>query len=318
MFYKINEFIKGTHQPKLADFGSSKTYVYLVIAAVLLVLAIGEWIVRSFIVPVPCTIPYQVNLIYTKTDKNAVVGDSQIYRTFIANNDFLNLGLGGTTIPMMEIIIEQYFKYQEPGKVIIEVAPQLLSEDYLNRGTQGYEGYFTQNYPVPIKIYIFEPGIGSWLKNIQSINDFSRLVEDRREGEAVKTIEGKWKDLSYQDRLLRTRNRIRKQEPVIWAAQDVIETYGGIIESLVEHGADVCMFRPPVDETYLDLIKNNSSFARSFEMFKGISNEQGIRYVDFQDLGYTFSLDKFVNQDHITPKTSADIAPLIDQACFGE
>ena len=318
MFYKINEFMKGTHQARSADIGSSKTYVYLVIATVLLMLAVGEWIVRSFIVPVPSTIPYQVNLIYTKTDKNVAIGDSQIYRTFIGNNDFLNLGLGGTTIPMMEIIVDQYFKYQEPGKVIIEVAPQLLSEGYLNRDTQGYEQYFNQNYLIPLKIYILEPGIGSWIKNIKSFDDFSRLTEDRREGEAVKIIEGKWKDLSYQDRLLRTRNRVNRQEPVIWAAQDVIEIYRGIIVSLVERGADVCMFRPPVDETYLDLIKNNSSFARSFEMFNGISNEQGIRYVDFQDLGYTFSLDKFVNQDHITPKTSADIAPLIDQACFGE
>jgi len=318
MFSKVTEFIKETYQSKSADLGSSKIYVYLVIAGVLMMLAVGEWIARSFIVPVPSTTPYQVNLIYTKNNKDVVVGDSQIYRTFIANDDFLNLGLGGTTIPMMEIIVEQYFKYQEPGKVIIEVAPQLLSEGYLNRGTQGYEQYFNQNYPIPIKIYILEPGIGSWIKNIKSFDDFSRLTEDRREGEAVKTIEGKWKDLSYQDRLLRTRNRIKRQEPVIWAAQDVIETYEGIIESLVERGADVCMFRPPVDETYLDLVKNRSSFARSFEIFKGISNEQGIRYVDFQDLDYKFSLDKFINQDHITPQTSADIAPLINQACFGE
>jgi len=298
--------------------GSGKNYVFLVIAGVLLVLGIGEWIVRSFIVPIPSTTPYQVNLIYTKDNKNVVIGDSQMYRAFIANDVFLNLGMGGTTIPMMEIIVEQYFKYQEPGKVIVEVAPQLFSEDYIQRGTQGYEGYFTQSYPIPIKFYIFEPGIGSWIKNIRSFDDFSRLKEDRKEGEANKTLKGKWDELSRQDRLIRTRNRVERQQPVIWAAEEVIKTYGDIVEILMERNADVCMFRTPVDETYLDLTEDNPSFAMSSEIFRDISIAEGVRYVDFRDLDYDFSLDKFINQDHITPQASAEIAPLVYSACFDE
>lgn len=297
---------------------SSKLYIHLVIGTVLIFLGIGEWIVRSFIVPIPSTTPYQIDLIYTKNNSNVVIGDSHIYRAFIANDDFLNLGLGGTTIPMMKIVVGQYFKYQEPGKVIIEVAPQLLSEDYLNRDTLGYELYFNQNYPFPIKIYLLEPGIGSWIKDIKSINDFSRLTEDRKEGETHLTISGNWKNLSLDDRMVRARNRIRNQEPNINAAQEVIKTYEEMIEFLVELGADVCMFRTPVDETYLDLIEGNPSFTKSLEIFQRISIENGVRYVDFQDLNYNFSLDKFINQDHITPKASADIAPLVNNSCFDE
>ena len=297
---------------------TDKIYIALVLGIVFLVLGVGEWIVRSFIVPIPSTTPNQVHLIYTQSNRNIAIGDSHVYRAFIANDELLNLGLGGTTIPMMEIIVEQYFKYQEPGKVIVEVAPQLLSADYLNRGTQGYEQYFNQNYPIPIKIYLFEPGIGSWIENIKSFDDFARLTNDRIEGDANITLEGNWDELSYQNRLVRTRSRIRRQEPDIDAAQDVVRTYGEIIGYLVERGAEVCMFRTPVDETYLDLTKKNPAFAESLEIFQGISIEQDVRYVDFQDLNYAFSLDKFINQDHITPKASADIAPLVDHACFDE
>ena len=318
MFKKVTVFIKEILQSKLALSGTHKIYVYLVIGTVFLFLGIGEWIVRSFIVPIPSTTPHQVNLVYTKNDRNVVLGDSQIYRAFIANDDFLNLGMGGTTIPMMEIIAEQYYKYQEPGKVIVEVAPQLLSEDYLNRGTQGYEQYFNQNYPLPIRIYLFEPGIGSWIENINSFDDFSRLIEDRKEGEEHLTMTGNWKKLSPQNRLIRTRNRIRRQEPYIIAAQEAVKTYEEVIWFLVERDADVCMFRTPVDETYLELTEGNPAFITSLEIFKNISVEYGIRYVDFQDLNYDFSLDKFINQDHITPKASADIAPLIYSACFDE
>jgi hypothetical protein len=306
------------HQSKIAFSSTSKLYVHLIIGTVLLVLGIGEWVVRSLIVPIPSTTPYQVNLIYTKDNRDVAVGDSHIYRAFIANDGYLNLGVGGTTIPMMKIVVEQYFKYKQPGKVIIEVAPQLFSEDYLRRDTQGYERYFNQNYPLPIKIYIFEPGIGSWIENIKSLNDFSRLTNDRIEGEGHITLEGKWKNLSPKDRKSRTRSRIRKQEPIISDSQEVIKTYRKMIEFLLDRGADVCMFRTPVDETYLRFIKDDPSFTESLEIFQNISVDYGVRFVDFQDLDYDFSLDKFINQDHITPKASADIAPLVDNACFDE
>ena len=297
---------------------SSKLYIYLLIGTVLLFLGIGEWIVRSFIVPIPSTTPYQVDLIYTKNNRNVVVGDSHVYRAFIANDGYLNLGIGGATIPMMKIAVEQYFKYKEPGKVILEVAPQFFSGDYLRRNTQGYERYFNQNYPFPIKIYLFEPGIGSWIKNIKSLNDFSRLTNDRIEGEENITLEGKWKDLSIRDRRSRARNRIRKQEPIINDSQEVIKTYGEMIGFLLERGADVCMFRTPVDETYLRFTEDNPSFSESLKIFQKLSADYGVRFVDFQDLDYDFSLDKFINQDHITPKASAEIAPLVDNACFKE
>ena len=311
--FKRETHLLRTHRPD-----NSKLYIRLVLGTILLALGVGEWIVRSFIVPIPSTTPNQIYLIYTGTNSDIALGDSQIYRAFIANDDFLDLGLGGTTIPMMKIVAEQYFKYREPGRIIIEVSPQLLSEDYLHRDTQGYEGYFNQNYPLPIKIYILEPGIGSWIKNINSMDDFSRLIEDRKEGIMDLTVKGNWKKIDAQDRLIRTRNRVRKQEPDILASQEAVITYEEMIGYLVERGADVCMFRTPVDETYLETIDANPSFAKSLEIFQNIAIEYGVPYVDFQDLNYSFSLDKFINQDHITPIASADIAPLIYSACFGE
>ena len=315
---KVTVSKRDLHQPKVVSIEPGKLYVYMIIGTVLLFLGIGEWVVRSFIVPVPSTTPYQVNLIYTKNNENVVIGDSHIYRAFIANEDYLNLGIGGTTIPMMKIVVEQYFKYLEPGKVIVEVSPQLLSDDYISRNTQGYEEYFNQNYPFPIKIYLFEPGIGSWIENIKSFNDFTRLTEDKIEGQEHLTIAGNWKNISPKARMTRTRNRVGKQVPDINAAQDVIKTYEEMIEFLVKRGAEVCMFRTPVDETYLGLIEDKPSFAEALEIFQKMSVEQDVRFVDFQDLNYDFSLDKFINQDHITPKASAEIAPLVANSCFAK
>ena len=70
------------------------------------------------------------------------------------------------------------------------------------------------------------------------------------------------------------------------------------------------------DETYLGLMHDVPSFSESIEIFKNISVETGTRFVDFQDLNFSFTLDKFLNQDHITPLASSDFAKLVKSACF--
>ena len=60
----------------------------------------------------------------------------------------------------------------------------------------------------------------------------------------------------------------------------------------------------------------NVFFSESIEIFKNISVETGTRFVDFQDLNFSFTLDKFLNQDHITPQASSDFAKLAKSSCF--
>lgn len=295
---------------------SSRHYVCWVLGSLLLLLGIGELIARLFIVPIPNTTPHRVNTIYTENKKNIAVGDSHIYYGFISSDYFLNLGQNGTTIPMMKIIVEQYFKYRNPGKVVIEAAPQLFSQFHFNTDTQNYELYFNQNYPFPIKAYIFEPGIGRWLKKIKSLEDFGRILKEREKAESYLTKKGRWKNKSFDERTRLVRSRIANQTPYIDEAQEFIAKYNEMIEFLIERGADVCIVRTPVDETYLTNIEDNAPFSESIEVFKRISVKTGVHFVDFQELDYQFTLDKFLNQDHITAEASVEFSKLVNKYCF--
>ncbi len=89
-----------------------------------------------------------------------------------------------------------------------------------------------------------------------------------------------------------------------------------MIKSLMQRGADVCILRTPVDETYLNLTSDKPDFIKSIKLFKSIAEKTTARYVDFQDLEYQFTLDKFLNQDHITPRASFDFSRQVNSAYF--
>ncbi len=301
----------------LSTDSSSKHYVYFILITILIFLAMGEWVVRYFIIPIPNTTPYIVHLVYTKNNRNIAIGDSHIYRGFIANSYFLNLGRGGMTIPMMKIIIEQYFKYRKPGKVIIEASPQLLCRSHIHKGSEGYEEYFNQNYSfLPFKIYLFEPGIGSWIKKVRSIDSFSKLIEERKKAEKAFTLKSNWQNMPEKKRLKMTIQRIKKQRPCIKKAKKFVDTYEKMVDFLLGESAKVCLLRTPVDPDYLRLTKNDPSFSNAIEIFKNIAEEKGIHFVDFQEMNYEFTLDKFINQDHITPKASRKFSMLAKELCF--
>ena len=296
---------------------SSKRYVFFILCLISLFLGIGEWVARSVIVPISNTTPHRINAIYTEQNENVVVGDSHIFRGFISGDYFLNLGMGGTTIPMMKITIEQYFKYRNPGKVIIEASPQLFSQRAINGKTQSYDEYFNQNNSLPVKMYIFEPGIGSWIEKIKSIDDFQQLLLDKKNADSYVNLTGDWwVAKSHDERIESTKKRIKRQEPNLDEALEYIEIYKEIIDSLIDRGADVCLLRTPVDETYLELVKDNPSFSKAMEIFKSIAIEKNVCFIDFQTLDYDFTLDKFLNQDHLTPRASIEFSKLVNQACY--
>lgn len=296
---------------------SSKIYVWSILGTLLFLLIIGEFIVRCFIVPIPNTTPYRVDQIYTETKTDIAIGDSHIYRAFLKNNNFLNLGRGGTTIPMMKIIVEQYFKHREPGKVIIEASPQFFSKKHLKRGTENYEEFFNQNNFFPIKAYIFEPGIGRWLKGIESFKDFSRLVKEREQALKHLTLKGSWINVSAKKRVQRIKKRINGQRPKIENATPLVNIYKELITYLISRGAKVCMLRTPVDETYLENIKDDIQFSKALQLFKMIAEDMNIQFVDFQELDYEYTLDKFINQDHLTPDAGVEFSRLVNTYCFG-
>ena len=296
---------------------SSKHYIRVILGIVLFFIGVGELVVRLFVVPVPNTTPHLIDAVYTRTNRNVVVGDSHIYRSFISSDYFLNLGMGGSTIPMMKIVIEEYFRHRNPGEVIVEASPQLLSSGYIDRNTQGYDTYFTQNNRFPIKAYIFEPGIGGWIKNIHTLSDIKQLIKDRKLAEYHSNIQSNWLNVPKTLRTLKVQKRIEEHEPNIQGSQKTIESYKELVNFLVNKGAKVCLLRTPVNEEYLEAVINKPFYLKSTEIFKDISKVTGVRYVDFRKLNYSFTPDKYIDQDHISPKTSIQFEKLVRKSCFG-
>lgn len=292
---------------------SDKNYVYMVLIIILYLLLAAESIVRIFVVVIPNTTPSRIDLVYTQQNRNVAIGDSHIYRGFIHSDNFLNLGQGGTTIPMMRIIMEQYFMHKKPGKIIIEASPQFFSRRHLSTGKQDYENFFTQNNSWPVKFYLLDPGIGGELGKTKT---FSKIYQNI--SGLPPEIKMKWENIDHSERLNRIKKRLAKQRPRINKASLFIDEYRQMVRFLISRGAEVCLLRTPVDEMYLDLIQGESSFYLSIEIFKDIAKELGVKFVDFRELDYDFSLNKFMNQDHLNPDASADFAPLVDKQCFDE
>jgi len=298
---------------------SSKKYIIFIACVIAFFIAMGELIVRMYIIRIPNTTPYRINKIYTSKNHNIVLGDSHIYRGFINSDIFCNLGRGGTTIPMMNIIATQYYKLKKPHNVVLQASPQLFCTSHINRNTQGYENYFNQNNLIPFKIYLFEPGIGNWIKKIRSMKDIDKLVEDRKKRELHLTTTGsRWKNKKPEDRTKRIIRRIKHQQPNMELSLKYQRIYSEMIERLTNSGANVCLLRTPVDQEYLEKIKNDPSFSESLRFFKEIALIKNVRFVDFQSLNTTFTLDRFINQDHIAADFSKEFSDLVNQACFSE
>ena len=141
-------------------------------------------------------------------------------------------------------------------------------------------------------------------------------MENKIINESHINIRSNWISKPDHIRTEKAIKRIEEHKPDLNRAKQSIKIYREIIAFLIKRGAKVCLLHTPVDEMYLKLLENSETFLESIEIFKNISIDSGVRFVDFRDLNYSFSLDKFLDQDHITPRASVDFSRLVKKNCF--
>jgi len=295
---------------------SFKKYIIIVLVTLMVFLAATEVFLREYVVSIPKSVPKRIYSVYTSNNSNVAVGDSHIFRSFIDQDKYLNLGRGGSTIPVMDLFIRNYYKYRKPRNVIVEASPQMISEIHLKWLDKNHSKFFNINYWYLPKIFLFEKGISQYLASIDSWQDLKQVFTKSWPNEMKKSQY--WSQMEESERLKRTLSRVEFQEPLMGTelANNYFYIYKNMLKFLLDKGANVCILRTPVDKYYLKFIENNKAYQESLVQFKKIANELDIKYIDFRTLNMDFNLSAFINQDHLMPTKSKEFARLVDQACY--
>jgi hypothetical protein len=100
----------------------------LVLGVSIPLIAASEWMLRAYVLPVD-GLEHIARKMQDSSIPNAAFGDS--HAAAVSNfddKDFINLGLGGTTIRQMSERAHYYFSKVKPGKIIIEADSHLFAD----------------------------------------------------------------------------------------------------------------------------------------------------------------------------------------------
>jgi hypothetical protein len=121
----------------------------LVLGAWIPFVAASEWMLRTYVLPVD-GLEHISKKIRESSIPNAAFGDSHAAAVAdFDDKDFINLGLGGTTIRQMSERAHYYFSKIRPGKIIIEADSHLFADYRLEaQGTHIPESYASHRLAV--------------------------------------------------------------------------------------------------------------------------------------------------------------------------
>jgi hypothetical protein len=127
----------------------------------------SEWMLRVYILPFD-NFEYIAQRLRDSTIPNAAFGDSHVAAVSDFNKDnFINMGLGATTIRRMASRVYYYFGKVKPGNVIIEADPHLFADYRLEpRGN-----YIPESYG-DVRLRIFDEQHRSYM-----LSYWKRLIE---------------------------------------------------------------------------------------------------------------------------------------------
>lgn len=114
--------------------------------------AASEWLIRTEVLPHD-NFEWISTRLRNSTQSNAAFGDSHVAAVPDYNaDDFVNLGIGATTIRKMDQRVRYYFGKIKPGEVIIQADPHLFAEYRL----QALSNYVPESYSES-RLRIFDP-----------------------------------------------------------------------------------------------------------------------------------------------------------------
>ena len=281
-----------------------------------------------------------IRTIAADRSRNAVFGDSHVgFTPMIEGYGFF--GLAGQQPQELLNLVHFLFDDRQPGKVIVEAAPQWVGE--YHRGRQPL--LTSANLRPPISVFgirllsatplysgsLFKFLIADMVSltafispskaqqpaiNASLVGQYAREWSRQREagGEAFN-----WSQIAPDKREVLTAARLSEQKPIRdFESSSALRDYVAAIRFLRARGAQVCLFRTPVTADYVRLSRAmpEGRFDAFDRWMSGFAGAERIRLVDFRQLPLDFDDTKFLNQDHVTTAHAKTMWPLVDKACF--
>lgn len=303
--------------------GAYVRYLALAATVVFGALAVAEVLLRSYIVPIDDIRASRVALVYAARGQDVALGDSHIYRAFINSRRFVNLARAGSSPHALEIVAREYFRFREPGRVIVEASPQLFNFLMQKRRAQRHDEYFAlHRLGLPVVPYVFEPGISRLLEMLLHPARLRKTTatshsRKRGAGPVVEREAAARRGLSETERYQQARERVVSNRPVAnVASSDGFAAYRRMLELLIARGADVCLAATPVDSAYLEIAASDERFAETEEALRALARELGVRFVAFTELDLDLKVDSFTNADHLTTAAGGRYALALEAACY--
>ena len=295
-------------------------------------LAASEWLVRVRVLPHD---GFEViaERLHDSTQSNAAFGDSHVAAVNAYDTaDFINLGIGATTIRKMDQRVRYYFSKNKPGQVIIQADPHLLAEyrleahgsyvpeDYSNLRSRAldprHRGFMLKYWSVelasaPIKV----PSYDDLWQAAQSLRqDAPKPAENVQPSPPAPSPVAAKASLRFNalmDSEILTHTPAHDFED-----RDEATIYREMIKFLIGRGAKVCLVNYPVDQFYRVRADAIPAFAAARKFFEDTAKANRIPYVSFWDRFDDPSM--YQNSDHVNQQGAVIIARESRAACFGK
>jgi hypothetical protein len=283
-----------------------------------------------------------IRTISTDRSANAVFGDSHVgLASMIEGYGFF--GQAGQQPQEFLNLVHFLYDNRQPGKVIVEAAPQWVGEYHAGRQPL----LTTANLRPPINLFglrvlsltplysgslfkfliadvtsltaLVSPSKAQQLSvNTSQADQYAREWSRRREarGDAFN-----WTEMEQDKRDVLTMVRLYGQNPIRdFESSSLLHDYVAAIRFLRARGAEVCLFRTPVTADYLRLGAKitDGRFGKFDVWIRKFAAADRIRFVDFKGLPLDFDDGKFLNQDHVTAAHAKAMWPLVAKACFDD
>jgi hypothetical protein len=257
---------------------------------------------------------------------NAVFGDSHIlWVSQIPGFSFY--GTAGEQPSEFKRLVEYLYASRPSKKVILQADPQWFGQYHVGR-----EEFITADNLLSRKLPLMLTS-SYYLKSLKSSiiadvkNTAANYITSARADDGP---EKKWTELSSKagfnwtwltedERLTLTILRVVAQNPRDnFEFDPAAKDFESAIAFLIARGATLCLFRTPVTSTYLNMAERieNSNYSAFDRYIHKIAEVHNIKYIDFRSLPYEFAEEKFSNADHLLSEHSAEMWPLVANACF--
>jgi hypothetical protein len=283
---------------------------------------------------------YYIKFLTTVDASQSILGDSQVG---LAQRmpPYAFLGQPGQQPKELLLLVHYLYDHAPPRRVILEASPQWFGFYHWNRKpvltTRAFPPDIFGFHPLILsEVYssalfdsLVSDGIAAAAAIVAkahaevskpSIEEVTRLAEEWQVAASALGTRFNWGDFPDEKRRVLTVSRVYDQNPVKdFETSQPAADYEAAIRFLLQSGAEVCLFRPPVSADYLAAEKliADSRYEEYDRYIKSVARSLSIRFIDFRQLPYEFDDSKFFNQDHMNDRAAAEVWPLVARSCFG-